>query len=66
MPLILSSLVDVEERALAIEARAFNHPGLKTSLAEIAEARWEPALRWAVLMAILGVLAFRLWFEFRF
>src|SRR3990170_244685 len=66
VPLILSSLVDVEERALAIEARAFNHPGLKTSLVEIAEARWEPALRWAVLIAILGVLAFRLWFEFRF
>ena len=66
VPLILSSLVDVEERALAIEARAFNRPGPKTSLAEIAEARWEPALRWALLMAAVGVLAFRLWLEIRF
>lgn len=66
VPLILSSLVDVEERALAIESRAFNHPGLKTSLVEILEARWEPALRWVVLAASVGVLAFRLWFELSF
>ena len=65
VPLILSSLVDVEERALAIESRAFNRPGPKTSLAEIAEARWEPALRIAVLLATVIALAFRLWVEFR-
>ncbi len=64
VPLILSSLVDVEERALAIEARAFNHPGMKTSLVEILETHWEPALRWIVLVATVGVLVFRLWFEF--
>jgi energy-coupling factor transport system permease protein len=59
VPLVLSSLVDVEERALAIEARAFNHPGPKTSLFEIGEARWEPAARWLLLAAMLAVVAAR-------
>jgi energy-coupling factor transport system permease protein len=57
IPLILSSLVDVEERALAIEARAFNHPGRKTSLIEITEARWELLLRWGLALAAAGCLA---------
>jgi energy-coupling factor transport system permease protein len=63
VPLILSSLVDVEERALAIEARAFNRPGPKTSLVEITEAAWEPALRWVILIAIAGMIVVRIWFR---
>lgn len=61
VPLILSSLVDVEERALAIEARAFNHPGPKTSLIEITEAGWERAARWLLLLTVPLCLAVRLW-----
>jgi energy-coupling factor transport system permease protein len=64
VPLVLSSLVDVEERALAIEARAFNHRGQKTSLVEIHEARWEPALRWAALLAMVAVVGLRVWWGF--
>ena len=60
VPLILSSLVDVEERALAIEARAFNHPGPKTSLIAITEARWEPAARWLLLLTVPLAVALRL------
>lgn len=59
VPLILSSLVDVEERALAIEARAFNRPGPKTSLYEIGEAGWEPFVRWGLIIATIGVIAAR-------
>jgi energy-coupling factor transport system permease protein len=59
VPLILSSLVDVEERALAIEARAFNRPGQKTSLFEIGEAGWEPFARWGLIIATIGVIAAR-------
>ncbi|NIO09207.1 MAG: energy-coupling factor transporter transmembrane protein EcfT, partial [Deltaproteobacteria bacterium] len=55
VPLILSSLVDVEERALAVEARGFNHPGKKTSLIEITETNWEPGLRWGIVFAMLAV-----------
>lgn len=59
VPLILSSLVDVEERALAIEARAFNHPGPKTSLVEIFEAPWESPARRLLVLAMLAFIALR-------
>jgi energy-coupling factor transport system permease protein len=65
IPLILSSLIDVEERALAIEARAFNRPGTKTSLVEIGEAAWEPLARWGIAAAALGFILARLWLVFR-
>jgi len=55
-PLILSSLIDVEERALAVEARGFNHPGMKTSLVEIHGARWEGAARWAMVIAVVSLI----------
>lgn len=60
VPLILSSLVDVEERALAIEARAFSRAGPKTSLIEIGEAAWEPALRWVLAAGAAALLLGRL------
>jgi energy-coupling factor transport system permease protein len=56
-PLILSSLIDVEERALAVEARGFNHAGQKTSLVEIHSAGWEGPARWAVALAAIGLAA---------
>ncbi|HEY5574362.1 MAG TPA: energy-coupling factor transporter transmembrane component T [Anaerolineales bacterium] len=61
VPLILSSLVDVEERALAVEARAFSHPGKKTSFIEIAESGWEPLLRWVVIIAIAALIGLSIW-----
>lgn len=61
VPLILSSLIDVEERALAIEARGFNHPGAKTSLLEAQEASWEPTARWCIAIAALAVVGLGLW-----
>jgi energy-coupling factor transport system permease protein len=63
VPLVLGSLVDVEERAIAIEARAFNRPGPKTSLIEIAEAAWEPPLRWVIVGAMVGVVGLSIWFR---
>jgi energy-coupling factor transport system permease protein len=63
VPLILSSLVDVEERALAIEARGFNHPGEKTSLVEIFEAPWERVLRWAAIFAVAIAIGYRIWLQ---
>jgi energy-coupling factor transport system permease protein len=65
IPLILSSLIDVEERALAIEARAFNRPGPKTSLVEIGEARWEPVSRWGIGLGAIGFILLRVWFLIR-
>lgn len=62
VPLILSSLVDVEERALAIEARGFNRPGPKTSLLEITQASWEPPVRVVLLFTAAATIVLRLWF----
>jgi energy-coupling factor transport system permease protein len=61
VPLILGSLVDVEERALAIEARAFSYPVRKTSLVEIQEANWERMLRLGLTILLALVLAFSVW-----
>ncbi|MEK7324570.1 MAG: energy-coupling factor transporter transmembrane component T [Chloroflexota bacterium] len=61
VPLVLGSLVDVEERAIAIEARAFNRPGPKTSLIEITEAAWEPLLRWVIVGAMVGMVGLSVW-----
>jgi len=60
-PLIFGSLVDVEERAIAIEARGFNLPGRKTSLVEIQDSRAQAWFRWFLLALILLALGIRLW-----
>jgi energy-coupling factor transport system permease protein len=61
VPLVLSSLIDVEERAIAIEARGFNRAGLKTSLVEISEAAWEPLARWGILLAAIVMVGASIW-----
>ena len=60
-PLVFGSLVDVEERAIAIEARAFNAPCKKTSLVEIRDTRAETALRWFFLLLMLAAIGSRIW-----
>jgi len=61
IPLVLSSLIDVEERAMAIEARGFTRGGMKTSLVEIAEAAWEPPVRWLILLVAVLLLGASIW-----
>lgn len=65
VPLILSSLIDVEERALAIEARAFNYPGPKTSFVEVTEAAWEPVARWGATLGAAGFILLGIWLRLR-
>lgn len=60
-PLVFGSLVEVEERAIAIEARGFTSPRLKTSLHEIPDTGLDKALRWALLLVIFLTLVSRLW-----
>ena len=63
-PLVFGSLVDVEERAIAIEARAFNSPRPKTSLIEIPDSAAERAARWILLAFMILAMASRLWLSF--
>jgi len=58
-PLVFGSLVEVEERAIAIEARGFTSPLKKTSLREVADTPLDRALRWGLLALVLLVLAAR-------
>lgn len=60
-PLILGSVMDVSERAMALEARAFSSPARKTSLTSLADSPAQRMLRWVLLLAILGLLAWRVW-----
>lgn len=57
-PLILSSLMELEERAMALEARAFNRRGPKTSLRDIPDSAAQRIVRWllVVVMALLAAL----------
>jgi energy-coupling factor transport system permease protein len=59
-PLVLGSIVDVEERAIALEARAFSRRGPKTSLLVLADSPAQAAARWLLLVAAVAVLAARL------
>jgi energy-coupling factor transport system permease protein len=59
-PLILGSLMDLEERAIALEARAFTRRGPKTSLLEIPDPPIERAGRWALLALAALLVAARL------
>lgn len=63
-PLVFSSLADVEERTIAIEARAFSTPGPKTTLVEIPDSDWERVLRWLALLLIIAAIVARLWLSF--
>ena len=59
-PLVLGALLDVEERGLALEARAFGATTPKTSLIALPDPVGERVLRWAILLLIVTVLIWRL------
>lgn len=63
-PLVFSSLAEVEERTIAIEARAFSTPGAKTTLVEVPDTTAERGVRWGLLLLILLAVSFRLWLSF--
>ncbi len=60
-PLVFGSLVEVEERAIAIEARGFSSTRPKTSLHEIPDTPRDRAIRWVLLALIVLTFASKLW-----
>lgn len=54
-PLISSALVDVTERAMALDARAFSSPRKKTNYKELRDTRGQSAARWLMLVVALIV-----------
>ena len=60
-PLVFGSLVEVEERAIAIEARGFTSTRAKTSLHDIPDTGFDRALRWILVALVMITLALRIW-----
>jgi len=60
-PLVFGSLVEVEERAIAIEARGFTSTHVKTSLHNIPDTNTDKAIRRILIGLILITLVLRLW-----
>ena len=60
-PLVFGSLVEVEERAIAIEARGFTSTHIKTSLHDVPDTGLDRVLRWFLIGLVIIALASRLW-----
>ena len=62
LPLVLGSLVEVEERAIAIEARGFNSRKEETSVIEIPDTKVQVVLRRLfIILMILSVITRVTW-----
>ena len=59
LPLVLGSLMEVEERAIAIEARGFNSNRQETSLIEIPDTRRQAILRKIFLLMMIASIFVR-------
>ncbi len=59
VPVVLSSLTEVEERSLALEVRAFGRPGRRDLLWAPGDRTAERVLRWALFVGLVAVAAGR-------
>lgn len=59
-PLVISSLVDIEKRAIALESRAFKRRGPKTRLMKLQDTTLQKIVRWGLLIALLLMVIARL------
>ena len=66
VPLVLGSIVDIEERAIALEARAFSRSGPKTSLLQLEDTRTERIVRRLLTGAMVAVIAAGILLRLRF
>ena len=60
-PLIVGLVTESEERALALDARAFDPRARRTALAPIADSRGERWVRRVIWLALAAAIAWRLW-----
>jgi energy-coupling factor transport system permease protein len=60
-PLVFGSLVEVEERAIAIEARGFTSTRAKTSLHDIPDTNLDQGLRWILISLVMITILLRIW-----
>lgn len=58
-PLVVGALVDVEERAMALESRAYTIAGPKTSLRQLTDSAAQRLARLVLLLGIVGLIVWR-------
>jgi energy-coupling factor transport system permease protein len=58
-PVVFGALTEVEERTMALEARAFSAPGRQTLLRVPADGVVDRALRWAAVLGLLAIEGLR-------
>jgi energy-coupling factor transport system permease protein len=63
-PLIVGALVDVEERAMALESRAYTAPGPKTSLRQLVDTPLQRVVRLLLLLGIVALIGWRIYSAF--
>jgi len=59
LPLVLSSLVATQERAMALEVRGFGLKVQRVARFELADTRLQQAVRWALALAVPGAIVAR-------
>jgi energy-coupling factor transport system permease protein len=59
-PVILGSIAEVEERAMALEARGFGRPGRRTLLWAPLDSRAQSVARWALVAGLATLITARL------
>jgi energy-coupling factor transport system permease protein len=59
-PVLLGSIGEVEERAMALESRGFSRPGRRTLLWAPADRRAEQVARWLMVLAVPALIGARL------
>lgn len=62
VPLVISALQDVEERAMALEARAFRAPTPKTTIRTLHDTHAQRLIRWGMLGMAVASVVFTRWY----
>lgn len=60
-PLVFGSLAEVEERAIAIEARGFTSKKVKTFLHEIPDSGLDRVIRWGLVLLVIISIVLNIW-----
>lgn len=55
-PLVVSALTEVEQRSMALEARAFTAPGRRTVLRPYPDSAFQRALRWTLALGSIALV----------
>lgn len=58
-PVVFGALTEVEERTMALEARAFSAPGRQTLLRVPRDGALDRALRWAAVLGLVAIVGLR-------